>query len=116
MEHSEFVDSWNQGKLMVDVHRTKALRIANSKILPKRYWLAHLFWSWIWILTIPASIVVMFAYKWWVGLLILIFVTPAISSATKKSAMQFMIDYALENPDFYKLAVAEGLLIIRKKP
>lgn len=116
MEHAEFVKSWNEGKLMVDVHRTKALQIANLNILPKRYQLAYIFWSWIWILTIPVSIIVMFLYKWWVGLLILVFVTPAISSATKKSAMQFIIDYAVENPDFYQQAVSEGLLIIRTKP
>lgn len=116
MEHAEFVKSWNEGNLMVDVNRTKALQIANLNILPKRYQLAHIFWSWIWILTIPVSIIVMFLYKWWVGLLILVFVTPAISSATKKAAMQFMIDYAIENPDFYQRAVSEGLLIIRPKP
>ena len=116
MEHSEFVVAWNQRKLEVDVDRSKALQIANSKMLLKRYQAAHIFWSWVWILTIPAAIATIFLYKWWVGLLILILVTPLISKSTKKSAMQFMIYYALENPEFYQFALAEGVLRIRQKP
>lgn len=116
MEHSEFVVAWNQRKLEVDVDRSKALQIANSKMLPKRYRAAHIFWSWVWILSIPAAIAVMFLYKWWVGVLILIVVTPLISKSTKKSAMQFMIDYALENAEFYQFALAEGVIRIRQKP
>jgi hypothetical protein len=116
MEHSEFIEAWNQGKLDVDVDRSRALKIANSKMLPKRYRAAHIFWSWVWMLSIPAAIAVMFLYKWWVGLLILILVTPVISKSTKKSAMQFMIDYSLESPEFYQFALAEGVIRVRQKP
>lgn len=116
MEHTEFVQSWNEGKLLVDINRTKALQIANSRVLSKRYQIAHIFWSWVWILTIPLALAIMFLYKWWAGLLILLFVTPAVSSATKKSVMQFMIDHALENPEFYQFAVTEGIIRIRPKP
>lgn len=116
MEHDEFVQSWNEGKLLVDINRTKALQIANSRMLPKRYQIAHIFWSWVWISTIPLAFAVMFLYKWWAGLLILLFVTPAVSSATKKSAIQFMIDHALENSEFYQFAVTEGIIRISPKP
>jgi len=116
MEHSEFVVAWKQNKLEIDVDRSKALQIANSKMLPKRYQVAHIFWSWVWILSIPAAIVVMFLYKWWVGLLILVLVAPLISKSTKKSAMQFMIDYSLESPEFYQFALAEDVIRIRQKP
>jgi len=116
MEHGEFVQAWNTGKLLVDVDRTKALYIAGAKnLLPNRYRYAHIFWSWIWILTIPAAFVVMYYYTWWAGLLILFFVTPIISKATKRSAMQFMIDYALENPAFYAAAVEKGVIRVRFK-
>lgn len=116
MEHSDFVVAWNQRKLEIDVDRLKAFKTANSKMLPKRFQAAHIFWSSVWILAIPTAIAVMFLYKWWVGLLILIFVTPLISKSTKKSAMQFMIDYALESPEFYQFALAEGVIRIRQKP
>jgi hypothetical protein len=52
----------------------------------------------------------MYFIAWWVGLLVLIFVTPAISRATKQTAMQFMIDRAAEDSEFYDYAVSEGVL------
>lgn len=116
MEHADFVRAWNEGKLLVDVDRSKALQIANSKLLPKRNQIAHILWSWLWIITIPIAITVGVLYKWWVGLIILAFVTPTISSATKKTAMQFMIDHAIENPEFFMFAVTEGVIRIRQKP
>jgi hypothetical protein len=116
MTHSEFVEAWREGKLEVDVDRSRALQVANSRMLPKRYRAAHIFWSWVWMLSIPAAIAVMFLYKWWVGLLILILVTPVISKSAKKSAMQFMIDYSLESPEFYQFALDEGIISVRQKP
>jgi len=116
MEHSEFVQSWNQGKLEIDVDRSKALQIVGSKMLPKRYQAAHIFWSWVWILSIPAAFAVMYFYTWWAGLLLLVLLTPALSSSTKKSAMQFMIDHSVENPEFYQFAVSEGVIRVRQKP
>ena len=116
MEHSEFVQSWNQGKLEIDIDRSKALQIAGSKMLPKRYQAAHIFWSWVCILSIPAAFAVMYFYTWWAGLLLLVFLTPALSSSTKKSAMQFMIDHSVENPEFYQFAVSEGVIRVRQKP
>ena len=115
MEHSEFVLSWNQGRLNIDVDRSKALQIASSRILPKRYKVAHMFWSWVSLLSIPAAFAVMFFYKWWAGLLLLVFLTPVLFISTKKSAMQFIIDHSVENPEFYQFAVYEGILRVRQK-
>lgn len=116
MEYSEFIQSWNQGKLEIDVDRSRALQIAGSKMLPKRYQAAHMFWSWVWILSIPAAFAVMYFYTWWAGLLLLVVLTPALSNSTKKSAMQFMIDHSVENPEFYQFAVSEGVIRVRQKP
>lgn len=116
MEHSEFVQSWNAGKLEVDVDRSKALQIVGSNILPKRYQFAHMFWSWVWILSIPAAFAVMYFYTWWAGLVMLFVLTPILSKSTKKSAMQFMIDHAVENPEFFALAVDKDVIHIRPKP
>ena len=63
MEHNEFIQAWNNSELEVDVDRSKALEIANSKMLPKRYQYAHIFWSWVWIISIPTALVVMFFYE-----------------------------------------------------
>lgn len=115
MEHSEFIQSWSAGKLEVDVDRSKALQIAGSKILPKRYQFAHMFWSWVWILSIPAAFAVMYFYTWWAGLIMLLVLTPILSKSTKKSAMQFMIDHAIEDPEFFALAVEKNVIRIRLK-
>lgn len=116
MEHTEFIQAWRGGKIEIDVDRSKALQIAGSRILPKRYQFAHIFWTWVWILSIPAAIAVMYFYTWWAGLLMLFVWTPILSKSTKKSAMQFMIDHALENPEFYALAVEKDVIRIRSKP
>lgn len=116
MEYTEFIQFWNQGKLEIDVDRSKALQIVGSKMLPKRYRAAHMFWSWMWILSIPAAFAVMYFYTWWAGLLLLVFLTPVLSSSAKKSAMQFMIDHSVENSAFYQFAVSEGVIRVRQKP
>lgn len=116
MEHNEFVQAWNTGKLEVSVDRSKALEIAGSKMLPKRYQVSSIFWSWVWILSIPAALIVMYFYTWWAGLLVLILVTPTLSIGTKKSAMQFMINHSVENPEFYKFAISQGIISVIQKP
>lgn len=115
MNHGDFVKAWGDGQLEVDVDRTKALQIVNSKILPMRYQVAHIFWSWVWMLSIPAAIGLAVLYRWWAGVLVLFFVTPSLSRAIKKSAMEFMIDHAIENPDFFKFAIKEDVISIRRK-
>ena len=116
MEHSEFVRSWNAGTLEVDVDRSKALQIAGSAMLPKRYQFAHIFWIWVWILSIPAAFAVMYFYRWWAGLLMLFVLTPILSKSAKKSAMQFMIDHALEDADFFTFAIEKDVIRVRPKP
>jgi len=111
MIHSEFINKYNNGEIKIHVNRSLALRVMNTKLLPKRYQYAHIFWSWVWILSIPAAIVCIIWVKWWVGLLVLVFVTPVISKATKKSACQFMIDHALEDQEFYNYAIEKGIII-----
>jgi len=115
MEHADFVTAWKEGQINVEVDRSKAIRVASSKMLPKRYRTAHTFWSWIWILSIPLGFAVGFMYKWWIGLLMVLFLTPMLSKSTKKSAMQFMIDHSLENPDFFTFAVNEEIISISEK-
>lgn len=110
LSHQEFVSLWQEGMLNIDVHRSKALMLAGSRILPMRYRFAHIFWSWVWILTIPAALLVMYFYKLWLGLLLLFTITPIISSAVKTSAMEFMIDHSIEDHDFYEYAIHNGIL------
>jgi hypothetical protein len=115
MDHVDFIRLWKEGKLLVDVDRTKALQVVGSKIMPMRYQLAHAFWSWVWLLTIPIWFSVMYFYAWWAGLLGLFFITPLISRATKTAAMQFIIERAVDSKEFFDFAVSTKTIEIRHK-
>lgn len=116
MDHTEFVHGWNAGKLELVVTFSKTLQITESNVLPKPYPYAHIFWSRVWLLSIPTAFAVMYFYTWWVGLLMLIVLAPILSKSIKTLAMQFMIDHALKNPEFYKRAVKTGVVRVRPKP
>jgi len=57
----------------------------------------------------------MFFYRWWAGLAVLIFLTPALSGGVKRSAGEFVIEYALENPEFYEYLITSGAIRVRPK-
>ena len=115
MNHEEFTQKWNEGLLEIDVDCSKSLQVANSNMLPKQYQFSLIFWSTVWLVSIPFAILMMIFYKWWIGLLIFIFVTPIIFKATKKVTMQFMIDHSVDNQEFYDIAVKEGVIRVREK-
>jgi hypothetical protein len=113
--HSDFVAAWKAGKLQVHVERAKALQIlADPAVVSPGTRRNHLFWTWLWILSVPAALVLMF-YRWWAGLLLLATVTPALGIRTKKAIRQLMIDRALENSAFYDYAMDNGIIHVREK-
>ena len=93
----------------VSISDSISLRLIDH--LPRMYQAAHYFWSWIWVLSVPVFIYVAISYKWWVGILLLVFVTPAISSATKRSASQFVLEYAHKNKQFYEMLIEKNILV-----
>ena len=108
MTFEQFKENIDNGIVKAGIDDSTSLRLINY--LPGRYQAAHYFWSWIWILSIPVFIYVAIFYKWWVGVLLLIFITPIISRATKKSASQFVLEYAQENKQFYEMLIKNDLL------
>ena len=116
MQHNEFVEAYKRGTVVVDVDRSKALQIANAwDKVPYRFRSAHVFWSCAWLLTIPAAFAAAFFYKWWAGALILVVLTPALFTATKKSAALHVIEYAVESSAFYLYALDNSVISIRQK-
>ncbi|MCX5717517.1 MAG: hypothetical protein NTW44_04245 [Nitrospirae bacterium] len=112
MEHTEFVDACKNGTRKIYVTRSKALQAVTNGFLPKRYQFAHIFWSWIWFLSILAGIAIMIFQKWWIGLIFLVCVPGTISAAVKKSAFDFVIEHAIEDPKFYIFAISNGIITI----
>jgi len=112
MDHSEFVNAHKDGTHKIYVTRSKALRAVSEGYLPRRYQYSHLFWSSIWLLSYPAGIAIMIFQKWWIGLIFLIFVPGSISAAVKKSAFNFVVEHAAEDPGFYQFAIDNEILRI----
>jgi len=111
MIHDEFVNAYKSGQITVAVNRRFALRSMSSPYVAKRYKTAHLFWTWIWFLSIPTGIVLIIFVKWWIGLIVLIigFLLPR---AIQESSTGFVLEQALEDKEFYQFAIDEGLLVI----
>ena len=111
MTHEEFLHLRNAGKIVAGIDNSAAIRLIPR--LPQRYRAAHHFWSWVWMLSIPGFIAVAIFFKWWVGLLLLIFLTPALSRAIKRSAADFVLEHATENSEFFDLLVSKDLLFFQ---
>lgn len=114
MTHEEFLRLRKAGKVVAGIENSTAMRLSDR--LPGRYQAANHFWSWVWILSIPGFIAVAIFVKWWVGLLLLVFVTPLISSSVKRSAAQFVLEHATEDGEFFDFLVANDLLVFQESP
>lgn len=111
MTHEEFIQKRKAGTIAAGIDRSTALKLIDY--LPKRYQYAHIFWSWIWGLSIPAFICVSIFYKWWLGLLLLFIVTPLIFHSIKKASADFVFEYAEENKEFFDMLVKNNILIFK---
>ena len=114
MDHAEFLSARKSGTCNTYVDRSKALQAVTNGVLPKQYQYAHIFWSWVWGLSILGFIVGAFFTKG-ISLLGLLFVSPMISRAVKQSAFDFVVEHATDNPAFYAYAVANGIITIEEK-
>ena len=112
MEYEKFIQLRKAGKIRAGINSSMAMCLI--KQLPMRYQAAYTFWSWIWILYIPAFICVSIFYKWWIGFLLLFIVTPIISRANKQSAMHFVLDHIQENKEFYEKLNKKNLLVFKE--
>lgn len=114
MTHEDFLTRRGAGTIAAGIDNSIAMRLIDR--LPRRYQAAHTFWSWVWMLSIPGFIAVAILVKWWVGLLLLVFVTPMISASVKQSAAQFVLEHATEDREFFEALVSNNLLSFRESP
>jgi hypothetical protein len=114
MMHNEFVKAYKSGQITVAVNRRLALRSMRSPYVAKRYKAAHLFWTWVWFLSIPAGITLMILVKWWIGLAVLV-VGFFLPRAIRESSTDFVLEQALEDEGFYDFAINAGLLKINNR-
>jgi hypothetical protein len=111
MTFEEFVAAYHSKQVAAHIDRSLALQLMEASAVAKRYRAAHLLWTWVWFLSIPAAIVLIIWVNWWVGLIVLL-IGFALPRAIKQSATQFVLEQALEDKGFYELAVKSGALRI----
>jgi hypothetical protein len=112
MTYEEYKHLRQTGQVVAGLDTSAALRLVDY--LPKHYQYAHIFWSWVWLLSVPAFICVSIFFKWWVGLLLLFFVTPIIFRATRKSAAEFVLEHAEEDEQFFNELVRQNVLVFKR--
>ena len=112
MTFAEYREKNADGQATIGIDNKVAYRLIH--LLPKRYQRAQMFWLWIGILSIPLSVLLMIFTKWWIGLLVVLFVTPAIFKANMKSALQFVLDYAHEDEKFFNYLLESDLLLFKE--
>lgn len=110
--HREFAKAYRAGQLRIDINRKLAWDMANGRQMPWGMQFAHHFWSWVWMLSVPGSFALMYFYKWWVGLLVLLFLPGIILKANRTAVMQDIITLALDDEQFYSEAIGSGLICV----
>jgi hypothetical protein len=112
MDHVEFVTAYRSGTLRVSVDRAQAMAVCDRSPMvstPRR--LAHQLWKWIAFLLIPGGLVALIWLPWWQGLGLTalgVFMAPAV----QRSAAEFVLETALENPSFFRSMVDAGVVRI----
>lgn len=112
MSYAAFVAAYEAGQVKAKVNKNAAVKIASSPLLPLQNRAAHTLWSWITFLLVPFSIYLIFFRTWWLGLLILIFVVPAIWRGVTTTAQQWVLEFSLKDPQFYETATAIRALVV----
>ncbi len=114
MDHAEFVEKWNAGKLALHVDKSLAVRAADMGLLSRGYRAAQILYTWFWIIGILAAIPLIIWYIWWVGVVVLL-VSLALPAAIKRTAAEGMRDKLIEDKAFYDFAEEHGLFRVTEK-
>jgi len=65
-------------------------------------------------LSIPTFILIAIFWKWYIGLPLLLIVTPQLFKANKKSVSQFILEYAEEDQKFFQSLMHDDLLTFKE--
>lgn len=112
MKYSEYIDLRSKNKIVAGIGKSQAEKLMYS--LPTKYKYPQAFWSFICLASIPIFICVSIFLSWWLGLLLLFFVTPLIFKATSQSAVDFVLEHAEENEQFFNFLVENKLLVFKE--
>ncbi len=111
MKYGDFIELRKQEKIYMCISMSDALSLI--KYLPKYDQIIILIWFLVLALSVPGFLVIPILVKWWVGLLLLFFVTPAIFKAIKQTAAQFVLQHAENEENFFTALVEDDIITFR---
>lgn len=111
MIYEELIFTRKTGVVQASVESSRALQLVGQ--LPCAYRSAYKIWSWIWALSIPVFLWVAITFKWWLGALLILTVTPLIANFIKTLVAKFVLAHAQENKGFCMMLIENGLLTIK---
>ena len=111
MDHEEFARLRKAGELSVDVAAAAHFRRIDRPV--GRSLAAHNRWTWAMFVSIPVGGVLAVFVAWWLGLLLLLCVTPALYYAMNRAAAACVVEEAEVDRDLFETLVREGLVSVR---
>lgn len=114
IKYHDFLRLREQNKVYMSIGMSHALTLI--KYLPRNDQVVLTVWSFLLVSSVPGFLAVSIFVKWWVGLLLLFFVTPAIFKSIKQTAAQFVLYHAESNEDFFQVLADEGIVRFELRP
>ena len=112
MRHEDFVRDYHGGRLRCHVDKSAAMRVCDSKLMPKHYRFAHHFWKSTGCLLPLVGIAAFFFAPRWVGALLIFGGFLVVLPAVRQSASENLLAYALEDASFYDRMLSDGVIRI----
>lgn len=113
VNHQQFLEEYNAGKIMVLVNKSKAGDFVMSEFADKNNKRAHQFWTWTGIAILILVPIVLLILQEWIyagGAFILGLI---INSAARKSAGQFVLQNMIKDGLFWDYVLIHGGAIMR---
>ena len=101
IDYQQFLEGYEAGELTVSVNKSKAGDFVLSEFADKHNKPAHLFWTWLGILLIVPSPIILLLFRKWVFAACSFVLGLIITEAARKSASRFVLQNMLENEDFW---------------
>lgn len=118
MTHEQFVKACRAGEVSVRVSPALGPAVWESAGSQPRKMPGRRFW-WVWSLVAPAALFASAMWgPWWVFCTIAaaaLMTTLVLAHRTRRSTEEFLRKQALEDEEFYKLAVQSGVLEIKER-
>lgn len=114
MTHKEVVDGYHTGKLRILINESAALKLMNTTFVDKPYQYATIFWSWVWMLSIPIGIALIIWVNMWLGIAVIV-IGLILPQAIKRSSSENVLEQALRDEEFYNALVEAEIIKIEPR-